>query len=47
MSKLILAVASGLLLCIGWWFTTYAVIAAWLYYGAGKLLVAGAKGGAL
>ena len=46
MSKAIMIGGSVLLLCIGWWFTTYAVLTFWMGYGTSRLLIAGAKGGA-
>lgn len=34
------------LLAVGWWFTTWLLIVAWVGYGAFRLLREGAKGGA-
>ena len=44
MSKAIMA--SIIVFCIGWWFTTYCVITGWALYGLAALLKTAARGGA-
>lgn len=46
MVKTIAIGSSAVLLCIGWWFTTYLVLIGWTFFGVAKIFLAGAKGGA-